>query len=187
MTARETGFGAELIAPFFRSMRRDITQTAYDDDAFADYVYGSAEVVGLMCLAVFLDGRRMSEAQRSRFDTGARALGAAFQKVNFLRDLAADFGLLGRSYFPGVAVDTFDEATKNRLLDDLDRDLATAASVISSLPKGSRRAVAAAHSLFAELSRRIRATPAAELARTRIRVPDPVKAAVLLRAVIGER
>ena len=186
-TARRVGFGAELIEPFFSSMRSDITQREYDEASFAEYIYGSAEVVGLMCLHSFLEGRRMSTAQRARFDRGARALGAAFQKVNFLRDLAADFGALGRSYFPGVAVESFDEATKRRLLDDLDRDLATAARVIPSLPRGSRRAVAAAHGLFAELSTRIRATPADELVRSRTSVPSHVKAAVLIRAVIGGR
>ncbi|MCU1437456.1 MAG: crtBI [Naasia sp.] len=179
-TARATGFGSELTRPFFAAMRTDLTETEHTPESFRDYVYGSAEVVGLMCLAAFLDGHEPRD--RARLAEGARALGAAFQKVNFLRDLAADFGELGRSYFPGVRVDTFDEAQKLALVDDLDADLALAASILTELPAGSRRAVRAAHGLFAELSRRVRATPAARLATTRVRVPDPVKARIVLAA-----
>jgi hypothetical protein len=115
----------------------------------------------------------------------ARALGAAFQKVNFLRDLAADFETLGRSYFPGINVDSFTEAEKIRLLDDIDADLAVSAAVVPDLPAHSRRAVALAQSLFAELSVRLRRTPAAELVRARVRVPNPVKARLALAAAIG--
>lgn len=172
-TARATGFGAELTRPFFASMRTDLTATEHTPESFRQYVYGSAEVVGLMCLAAFLE--EPGSADRARLGAGARALGAAFQKVNFLRDLATDFGELGRSYFPGVRVDTFDEAQKTALVDDLDLDLARAASILPDLPDNSRRAVRAAHGLFAELSRRVRATPAARLATTRVRVPGRVK------------
>ncbi len=111
-TARATGFGVELSAPFFASMRADIVEVEHTPESFATYVYGSAEVVGLMCLAAFLEGRRVTVSRRDELQRGARALGAAFQKVNFLRDLAADFRTLGRSYFPDVRVDNFDEATK---------------------------------------------------------------------------
>jgi 15-cis-phytoene synthase len=186
-TAREVGFGAELVDPFFDSMRTDITRTEYDQQGFDAYVYGSAEVVGLMCLAAFLHGRRMSDAQRERFVLGARALGAAFQKVNFLRDLSADYDGRGRSYFPGVTVDAFDEVVKTRLLDDIDADLAVAQRAIDRLPRGSRRAVAVAHDLFAELSRRLRAVPADELVRRRVSVPDAVKALLAVRAIAGIR
>ncbi|MEP6482398.1 MAG: phytoene/squalene synthase family protein [Rhodoglobus sp.] len=185
LTARETEFGAELTAPFFESMRADLTQTEYDQAGFERYVYGSAEVVGLMCLRAFLLGEQ--DADTARFETGARALGAAFQKVNFLRDLAADFTALGRSYFPGVNVETFTEAEKTRLLDDIDADLAVSAAVIPDLPRSSRRAVALAQSLFAELSARLRATPAAELVRSRVRVPNPVKARLAVSAALGAK
>ncbi|WP_307807406.1 squalene/phytoene synthase family protein [Naasia sp. SYSU D00948] len=187
-TARRTGIGTDLTAPFFASMRADLSATEHTDESFAAYVYGSAEVVGLMCLAVFLDGREPRE--RERLERGARALGAAFQKVNFLRDLSADFGALGRSYFPGVRVSEFDEDAKDRLLDDLDRDLEEAASVIPLLPRRHRRAVAAAHGLFAELSRRLRRTPAALIAAERVSVPQLVKVRVLaasLAAAPGRR
>ncbi len=183
LTARDVEFGSELTAPFFESMRMDLSQKEHDHESFERYVYGSAEVVGLMCLRAFLVGEPVTDLPR--FETGARALGAAFQKVNFLRDLAADFETLGRSYFPDVAVDSFDEATKARLLDDIDADLAVSASVVPDLPRSSRRAVALAQSLFAELSVRLRATPASELVRARVRVPNPVKARLALAAAVG--
>jgi len=183
LTARDVDFGTELTAPFFESMRMDLSEKQHDAASFDRYVYGSAEVVGLMCLRAFLVGEDVDDPQR--FETGARALGAAFQKVNFLRDLAADFETLGRSYFPDVDVATFDEATKVRLLDDIDADLAVSAAVVPDLPRSSRRAVALAQSLFAELSVRLRKTPASELVRARVRVPNPVKARLALAAVVG--
>jgi len=185
LTARETGFGVEYTAPFFESMRTDLTATEHDAESFDRYVYGSAEVVGLMCLRAFLVGVPLSDAENERFVLGARALGAAFQKVNFLRDLAADFETLGRSYFPGVSVDSFTEEDKIRLLDDIDDDLRLSASVIPDLPASSRKAVALAQGLFAELSVRLRATPAERLRTTRIRVPNPVKLRIATGAMIG--
>ena len=183
LTARATGFGRELTAPFFESMRMDLTETEHDQQSFERYVYGSAEVVGLMCLRAFITDQPVDDEQA--LVTGARALGAAFQKVNFLRDLAADFDALGRSYFPGVRVDAFTEADKLRLLDDIDADLAVSAAVLPKLPASSRRAVALAQSLFAELSRRLRATPASTLRTVRVRVPNPVKARLALAAASG--
>jgi len=187
LTARETGFGAEYTAPFFESMRTDLTATEHDRESFDAYVYGSAEVVGLMCLRAFLQGVPLTDAENERFVTGARALGAAFQKVNFLRDLAADFETLGRSYFPGVSVDSFTEEDKIRLLDDIDDDLRLSATVIPDLPASSRKAVALAQGLFAELSVRLRATPADELRRVRIRVPNPVKLRIAAGAMLGAK
>ena len=185
LTARETDFGVELTRPFFESMRTDLSETEHDQESFDRYVYGSAEVVGLMCLASFLQGVDVSPADRERFVLGARALGAAFQKVNFLRDLAADFDSLGRSYFPGVSVASFSEADKSRLLDDIDADLRTSSAVVGELPPSSRKAVALAQGLFAELARRLRATPAEQLRSTRIRVPNPVKARIAAGAAVG--
>lgn len=185
LTARQVGFGAELTAPFFESMRMDLSEKVHDPASFERYVYGSAEVVGLMCLEAFLEGQEVDSEQKQRFVRGARALGAAFQKVNFLRDLSADFETLGRSYFPGVSVDSFTEAEKHRLLDDIDADLAVSAAIIPELPASSRRAVALAQSLFGELSVRLRATPAEKLIRARVRVPNPVKARLALRAALG--
>jgi 15-cis-phytoene synthase len=190
-SARFGGFGSELTAPFFASMRADLHETEHDAESFERYVYGSAEVVGLMCLAVFLaddartGGRARSDAERAELTAGARALGAAFQKVNFLRDLHADAEVLGRSYFPGVDVGAFGEDDKVRLLDDIDADLATAARAIPQLPANARRAVRLAHGLFAELSRRLRATPAERLLVARVRVPDPVKLRIAAAAALG--
>jgi phytoene synthase len=186
-TARAAGFGSELTKPFFASMRADLHETVHDEASFADYVFGSAEVVGLMCLKVFLVGHTRSADELVSLETGARALGAAFQKVNFLRDLAADHDKLGRSYFPGIDVTRLTDDEKTRLLDDIDHDLAQAAATLPLLPRSSRRAVALAHGLFAELSRRIRRTPASVLITTRVRVPDPVKLRVALGATIGGR
>jgi phytoene synthase len=185
LTARETGFGQSLTAPFFESMRTDLSKTEHDQASFDNYVYGSAEVVGLMCLRAFLEGTDFSPQQIARFEKGACALGAAFQKVNFLRDLAADFRDLGRSYFPDVSVDSFTEAEKNRLLDDIESDLRMSAAVIPELPAGCRRAVALAQTLFAELAARLRATPARELVTTRVRVPNSVKLRIAAGAALG--
>ncbi|MEO8528072.1 MAG: squalene/phytoene synthase family protein [Pseudolysinimonas sp.] len=181
-TARDADFGSELTRPFFASMRADLTATEHDAASFAAYVYGSAEVVGLMCLRVFVRDAAVpyTSDELETLETGARALGAAFQKVNFLRDLAADHDTLGRSYFPGIDVAHLTEDEKVRLLDDIDHDLEVAARTLPLLPTSSRRAVALAQRLFAELSRRIRRTPASKLVRTRVRVPDPVKLRIAL-------
>jgi phytoene/squalene synthetase len=182
-TARAAGFGAELTRPFFASMRMDLSATEHDRASFETYIYGSAEVVGLMCLRVFVSdtSRAYTDAELATLETGARALGSAFQKVNFLRDLAADLAGLGRSYFPGIDAAAITEVQKNELLDEIDRELALAAATVPLLPSSSRRAVATAQRLFAELSRRLRATPAASLLTTRVRVPDPAK----LRIAVG--
>src|SRR5699024_11862035 len=124
------------------------------------YVRGSYVLEGLMFLRVYVD---RSFAEHDPLDPAARALGAAFQKVNFLRDLAEDHDQLGRAYFPGLDPDAFDDAHRDRLLDDIDADLAHAASALPQLPASSRRAVGAAHGLYAALSRRLRAPPAAQL------------------------
>ncbi|MES2169805.1 MAG: phytoene/squalene synthase family protein [Actinomycetota bacterium] len=186
-TARACGFGTELTAPFFDSMRADLSATEHDQQSFDRYVYGSAEVVGLMCLRAFLQGATVTGADDAKLTNGARRLGAAFQKVNFLRDLSADFETLGRSYFPGIDVGSFTEADKNRLLDDIDSDLRVSAAVLPLLPASSRRAVALAQGLFTELSVRLRATPASRLVTSRVRVPDPVKLRIAAGVIVGRR
>lgn len=186
-TARRTGIGTDLTRPFFASMRADLDQVEHTAASFTEYVYGSAEVVGLMCLKCFLDGHAVSTAETARLERGARHLGAAFQKVNFLRDLAEDFQSLGRSYFPDVSPANFDEAHKERLLADIDHDLRESRAVLRGLPPSSRRAVALAQELFAELAERIRATPASELIRTRISVPNPVKLRIAAAVLTGRR
>jgi phytoene synthase len=186
LTARSVGIGSDLTRPFFASMRADLTEVVHDRQSFDEYVYGSAEVVGLMCRRAFLDdGASRTDAEDAALVTGARRLGAAFQKVNFLRDLAADFEELGRSYFPDVDVASFGETEKVRILDDIDADLRASAAVIPMLPRSSRRAVTLAQGLFAELSRRLRATPADRLVRSRVRVPNAVKLRIAASAAAG--
>lgn len=184
LTAAEHGIGRELIDPFFDSMRADLAVQVHDDTSLATYVYGSAEVVGLMCLRVFVNG---SQQRYRELAPGARRLGAAFQKVNFLRDLRADQDVLGRTYFPGVDLTTFTDRERDLLLDDIDADLAAAALTIPRLPPSSRCAVHAAHAFFAALSSRLRATPADRIARERVRVPDLVKAQILARSALMAR
>jgi 15-cis-phytoene synthase len=185
ITARRCGIGADLVEPFFASMRADLSVHEHDPGSFERYVYGSAEVVGLMCLKAFLaecSGDGTAPPVQAGYDElapGARRLGAAFQKVNFLRDLAADHRLRGRCYFPGIDPARLTEVDKHRLLDDVDADLAAAASAVRLLPRSSRRAVDVAHALFTELAERLRATPAeAFVAGDRVHVPAVVKARI---------
>ena len=184
-TAHKAGIGRELIEPFFASMRMDLHQHEHDAESLETYIFGSAEVVGLMCLQVFLAGGNYSAQQSAAMVEGARALGSAFQKVNFLRDLAADLDQLGRSYFPGVNATTFDEETKRRLVAEIDGELAISARSLPLLPSDSRVAVAAAQLLFEALNRRISDTPAATIATTRISVGNFTKLALLVRAYLG--
>ena len=184
-TAREAGIKRDIIEPFFHSMRMDLTEREHDQKSFDTYVYGSAEVVGLMCLKVFMVGREYTKEERVTLIAGARALGAAFQKVNFLRDLSADFKKLGRSYFPNVNVENFDAATQMRLIDDIEGDLEVSAKTLPILAPGSRKAVAAAQMFFAALNERIRNTPAEVLIETRISVPNSQKLVILAKALLG--
>lgn len=184
-TARTVGITPEITRPFFHSMRMDLTDTVHTQESFDLYVYGSAEVVGLMCLEAFLHGHPSTPSDRETMVRGGRALGAAFQKVNFLRDLGADFVALGRSYFPDVTPDTLDQATLNRLLDNIDHDLTLSAEALRLLPKASRRAVALAHALFDDLGRRLRHIPADELIHRRVRVPDFAKAWIGVKVLLG--
>jgi phytoene/squalene synthetase len=185
VTARSCGIEDAIISPFFASMRRDLSPAPLTDYELKEYIYGSAEVVGLMCLRVFLRDQAVEASDRAELKQGARRLGAAFQKINFLRDLAADWHELGRNYFPGIDPDRLTEQQKAALRADIDDDLDAAAAVVPKLPDGSRPAVAAALALFRELSARLRATPAAELTTRRVRVPTPRKLAIVARAKIG--
>ena len=184
-TANSTGFDRKLVAPFFESMRMDLWKTVHNKASFDKYVYGSAEVVGLMCLQAFLVGHEYSVTDREKLIAGGRALGAAFQKVNFLRDLAADSDALGRSYFPGLVVAKLTDAKRDELVADIKADLAKSAISLRMLPKSSQRAVAAAHLLFEELNNRIAKTPASELITTRISVPNLKKLFIIIKVLLG--
>jgi phytoene/squalene synthetase len=187
LTAVQVGITKAMIEPFFASMRADITKAKHTPKTFKDYVYGSAEVVGLMCLRAFIAGREnhYSPIEKTALDEGALALGAAFQKINFLRDLDADFRALGRSYFPGVTVETFNEEQKQFLVADIAADLIVAANSIRLLPKDVRPAVSAAQFLFEELTKKVAATPAKVLISTRIRVSNPRKLVLVTKALLG--
>jgi phytoene/squalene synthetase len=185
VTARETDLDRKHLEAFYHSMRMDLNKTRYDHKSFSTYVYGSAEVIGLMCLQTFIHNKELTLEQRETLRKGAQALGAAFQKVNFLRDLAADFEQLGRSYFPLVNVNTFNEETKVALVQDINNDLAVSAQSIKLIPKSARKAVISAQLLFTELNDKISATPAEELIRTRIRVSNLRKLVIIVKALIG--
>ncbi|NDD26238.1 MAG: phytoene/squalene synthase family protein [Actinobacteria bacterium] len=186
-TAIETGISRKIVEPFYYSMRLDLQQTKHDKKSFDKYVYGSAEVIGLMCLQAFIQGKSYSQAELETLRKGAQALGAAFQKVNFLRDLAQDFEQLGRSYFPNLNVKTFDEGKKLELVEDIKNDLRLSAKTIPLLPKTSSKAVVAAQLLFTALNNKIERTPATEIIKARIRVSDFAKALILFKAWIGVR
>lgn len=185
-TARACAIGEDLTQPFFDSMRADIptadAAAAYDADAHAQYVFGSAEVVGLMCLRVFLRDTERTPAQRETLEHGARQLGAAFQNVNFLRDLADDTDRLRRSYL-GTA-ERLTDADRDAWVATVETQLDDARASIPLLPKDARAAVRSALALFAELTRRVAKTPVDELYRRRVRVPDPLKALLAARSVL---
>lgn len=187
-TARVCGINAELIPPFFASMRADLEVGAgsggatYDERAHAEYVYGSAEVVGLMCLRVFLRGRVVGQHELAVMEHGARQLGAALQNINFLRDIGADTRHLGRHYLG--TINQLKPAEKDHWVQVARGQLVDAEAAIALLPAEARRAVAAVHALFSELLTRIDRIDCIRLQRERVRVPDPVKAKILARSLI---
>ncbi|MYR07340.1 squalene/phytoene synthase family protein [Gordonia sp. SID5947] len=183
-TARRTGIDDALVDPFFTSMRADLDCTVHDENSLAAYIYGSAEVVGLMCVHAFLAEQPHRKARYDQLAPGARRLGAAFQKINFLRDLAQDDHDLGRRYLIGLEADHPSRDAWTRWLDDIDGDLTAAARAIPLLPGGTRVAVCTVHDLFAELARRLRATPPEVACRTRVRVSTPAKARIAAAATM---
>lgn len=183
LTACKYGIGKELIAPFFYSMRLDTAPQEYTRKLYERYIDGSAEVVGLMCLKVFVH----SPAEYNHLEPGARALGAAFQKVNFLRDFAADKNELQRSYFPGVSYESFDEDAKQIITDDIEQDFKTARLAISQLPDSARPAVGAAYSYYLRLLLKLKVTPASEIKKKRVRINNAVKVALLGKTMVKRK
>ncbi|MDN8605894.1 squalene/phytoene synthase family protein [Corynebacterium ureicelerivorans] len=178
-TYRRCGIKDDHVRAFFSSMRRDTTQTDYNADDLGAYIYGSAEVIGLMCLDIFLSERDPSEQDRRTMEDGARALGSAFQKVNFLRDLGEDSRELGRAYLGPV----LDEDLKRTLTGEITEELDAARTAIPLLPVAARRGVAAAEALFRDLNERIAATPAEGVAAARVSVPNHRKFLLTARAI----
>lgn len=182
-TARHYGIGKPLLQPFFASMRMDLTPQSYANKDYAAYIHGSAEVVGLMCLRIFVAG---NDKQYDELAPGASALGSAYQKVNFLRDLAADYHDLGRLYFPGVTYNTFDEAAKAAIIDDIEHDFQNAVPALRRLPVSSRRASTISYVYYRELLTKLSNTPASVIKTTRIRVPSRRKFSLMVRTVLRE-
>jgi 15-cis-phytoene synthase len=166
----------DLIDLFMKSMEMDLNRTRYDNKGFEAYILGSAEVVGLMCLKVFCHG---NDQQYEKLKPYAMKLGSAFQKVNFLRDLKADFLLLGRSYFPGVWVDRFDDASKRYIEESIANDFKNAFEGIKQLPRGARLGVYIAYVYYLALFRKIRNTPSERVLKSRISIKKRQKATLL--------
>ncbi len=173
----------DLIEAFFKSMEMDLTRKNYDKGNFNDYIYGSAEVVGLMCLSVFCDGDR---EMFNKLKEPARSLGAAFQKVNFLRDLGTDYNSLSRSYFPGFDFNNFSDEDKVKIEEEIGEDFRNAYTGILNLPLKSRFGVYVAYKYYLSLFRKIRKLKPARILETRIRIPNYHKAMIVLRAGVKD-
>lgn len=161
------GIEAELYDTFMRSMAMDLNDTQHDEESYATYILGSAEVVGLMCLRVFCEG---DDARYQRLRPSAMKLGSAFQKVNFLRDLKDDHQNLGRTYFPGIDVKHMSSAERRSIEDDIQADLDAALTGIRELPKGARFGVYVAYVYYLALFHKIRSLPTDRILTERIRV-----------------
>lgn len=182
-TARRYSIDEDEIVTFFESMRMDLKPVTYTDALYRQYIYGSAEVVGLMCLKVFCDDRKLFKQLKQP----AQSLGSAYQQVNFLRDIAADAADRQRWYFPEKSLDTFDDVYKMQLVADIQRDMDEGKQAIALLPKAVRKAMTLSILYYNGLLRKIDATPAVTLQTTRIRISTPRKLALLLYASLGGR
>ena len=181
-TATATGITADQWHPFFHSMRLDATQQHYDEASLATYIRGSAEVVGEMCVRIFTADSTLAPSHLVRLDAGAAALGSAFQRINFLRDLADDRDRLQRDYviISGSQLTEEEKAAEVALIR---RQLREADAAIELLPSRVRPAVRCAHGLFSELTDIVAATPAAQLHTTRVSVPNVRKAQIAARSL----
>ena len=175
----------KLVNSFLKSMRWDLDKKVYlNKQEFDEYIYGSADVVGLMCLKVFVNGDQDKFNQLKPF---AMSLGSAFQKVNFLRDLKADHESLNRSYFPNLNIDKFDEKSKQFILNEIDRDFSNALKGILLLPSSARFGVYTAYKYYLKLLNKLRKTDPLKIKNSRIRVPNYQKINVLARSYIRYR
>ncbi len=176
------GIDREMVDAFMNSMRQDLHKTVYHtEEEYKNYIYGSADVVGLMCLKVFVNG------DTEMYDTlkqTAMALGSAFQKVNFLRDLKADHDELNRTYFPNTDLNNLDEDSKKAIIDDIEKDFSEGLSGIKQLPLEAKFGVFMAYRYYNQLLKKLKTTPALEIKSTRIRVPDYKKVELLTRSYV---
>lgn len=180
-TVRQYGIERELIDAFLHSMEMDLQHQVYDEDGYDRYIYGSAEVVGLMCLRVFCEGDTERYAQLRE---SARSLGAAFQKINFLRDIKSDHEERGRVYFPGVDFSRFDNDQKKRIEADIKADFDAALEGIRQLPDGARFGVYLAYKYYTQLFAKIKRAPAQRIAHERFRVSDKRKVYLLFSSAV---
>lgn len=183
-TVNRYGIVWDLIDAFLRSMEMDLLYNQYEKQRYDEYIYGSAEVVGLMCLRVFVEG---DDEQYERLKDSARSLGAAFQKINFLRDIRSDFHERGRTYFPGVDFRNFTYEDKSRIEEDIRHDFEQAYEGIKQLPSGARLGVYLAYMYYLQLFKKIRNAPATRVAQERIRVNDGYKLVLLCSSALRNR
>jgi phytoene synthase len=166
----------EFIDAFLRSMEMDLEDRNYRQELYEQYIYGSAEVVGLMCLRVFCQGQ---PALFEQLKAPARRLGAAFQKVNFLRDIRSDYEERGRVYFPGLRYEQFDDAAKQAVEADIRADFEAAYEGIRGLPRTARLGVYLAYIYYLKLFHKLRQAPATQVLAERVRLPDNTKLLLL--------
>jgi phytoene/squalene synthetase len=171
-----------LIASFMESMRMDLTKTVYQTDTeLKNYIYGSADVVGLMCLKVFVKG---DHQKYERLKNSAMHLGSAFQKVNFLRDLKADYEDLHRTYFPNVNFELLDEATKEIIITEIEEDFKKGYQGILLLPPEAKLGVFVAYRYYRRLLKKLKLTPAEAIKNARVRIPNHEKLELLTRSYV---
>lgn len=181
-TVNKNNIEIELINSFIESMRLDLHKSLYETETeYKKYVYGSADVVGLMCLKVFVKGDLKNY---NELKTSAMALGSAFQKVNFLRDLKTDSEDLKRNYFPNVDVANFDEKTKLKIIEEIENDFNNALEGINKLPDDSRLGVYTAYKYYKKLLFKLKRTSSLNIKRIRIRIPNYQKIAVLAKSYL---
>jgi len=169
-TVKKYDIPLDLIKAFLESMKLDLVKTEYKTvQEYEEYIYGSADVVGLMCLKVFVKG---DTAKYEELKQSAMKLGSAFQKVNFLRDLKADFENLSRTYFPNTNLNRLDEASKNQIIADIENDFKSGYEGITKLPIEAKLGVYTAYVYYKKLLQKLKKTPSAEIKNARIRVPD---------------
>ena len=184
-TVHKYNIPKNLYDAFLRSMRKDLSKSTYKtQEEYEDYIYGSADVVGLMCLKVFVKG---DDEMYERLKQDAMKLGSAFQKVNFLRDLKADFEELSRSYFPNANLEQLDEATKQEIIDEIEADFKAGLRGISQLPVEAKLGVYTAYIYYLKLLHKLKQTPSLEIKNTRISVPNYTKASLLAKSFISCR
>ena len=170
-----------LINNFLNSMEMDLSEKIYNEENYNNYIYGSAEVVGLMCLKVFVNG---DETLYDKLRPSASSLGSAFQKVNFLRDANTDYSLLGRTYFPDVQMNNFSQADKLKIEKDIEIDFKDALVGIKMLPRSSRGGVYLSYLYYYHLFRRIKAVPSSKVLEERIRIPSIEKIFLMLKSIL---